>query len=76
MPLSPNEAMVVFGRKAEVVMEVADGVRMGVQLCQALNQRCGQLEQFIQQNGLQVPAPPGSPSDNNVVPMRSPTQPQ
>jgi hypothetical protein len=72
MALTANEAMVVFGRKAETIMEIADGVRMGVQLVQGLNQRCAQLEQYIQQNGLAVPPPLGEPmpAPANQVPLR------
>jgi hypothetical protein len=73
MPLNPNEAMVVFARKAETIAEISDGVRMGVQLVQAFSSRCNQLEQYIQQNGLPVPPPIGEARPANVTDLRAPT---
>jgi len=83
MPLNANEAMSMFARKVETILEIADGLRLGLQLLQGQNQRIAQLEQFIQANKLQVPPPPGQPGmsppegaaiPGNVTPLPTPPQ--
>ena len=76
MPLSAEEAFVVFNRKVENELEKADALRMGAQLCAAFRQRIGQLEQILTENKIPVPPPIGSqpppstgaPVPGNVVP--------
>lgn len=70
MPLSAEEAFVVFNRKVENILEQADALRMGAQLCAAFRQRIGQLEQILTENKIPVPPPIGSQPPtvtNNVV---------
>ena len=45
-----NEAKRVFLRRAEDVLEQAEGVRLGVQVVQMQEQRIAQLEKEIQQH--------------------------
>lgn len=58
MPLSIQEAATMFERRADQLLEQADGIRLGVQVVRMQNGRINQLEQALQQAGIAIPPMP------------------
>lgn len=58
MPFSINEAATMFMRRADQLIEQADGVRLGVQVVRMQNARIMQLEAVLKANNIPVPPMP------------------
>jgi len=74
MPLSINEATTLFERRADSLLETADGIRLGLQVVRVQNVRIAQLEQALAAANIPIPQMP-QPQRPPQMPVGGPVGP-